>query len=89
MSDYPHSQLPLLPPEVVAARLEDPTFGEVLGRARAKGRREEYDPAVHYPFRYGGRGMNRVHPATERKINELIERWESRGAHWNRHLRAI
>lgn len=38
-----------LPPEVQRAREEAPDFGDVLGRARAKIQKKEYDPDLHHP----------------------------------------
>jgi hypothetical protein len=85
----PVSRLPLLPPEVRAARAEDPTFAEVLGRARAKARRAEYRPEAHYPYRYAGPSHDRVNPVHVEKMAALVEKWERRGERANRYLRAL
>lgn len=88
----------MLPPDVIAARLEDPSFAEVLGRCRARVRREGYDPERHYPYR-GKLGFAKVPVIVDREANErmakLIEEWTTRGDQPNRyiedrrHLRAL
>jgi hypothetical protein len=91
---YPHSRLPLLPPEVVRARLEDPHFAEVLGRVRAKIRRQEYQPELHYPHRPGA-GLPGASSENEDRLVDLMDKWRERGNQWSRtvenrrHLRAV
>lgn len=63
----------LLAPEVQAALLEDPGFVEVMARARAKIRQEEYR-SVHTPD-------------DDEKLEELLANWESRGSRYNPYLR--
>lgn len=82
-AEAPHSHLPLLPPEVVAARFEDPHFAEVLGRARARARDEEYRPQVHYPHRYGGHRA-KADTANDEKVEKLRADWMARGGIPNR-----
>lgn len=84
-----HTHLPLHPPEVVAARAEDPAFGEVLGRARAKARDAAYDPERDYPWRPAGATHDRVSPRAARRMEKLMEEWERRGERPNRYLRAV
>lgn len=85
--EYPSVRLPLFPTEVVQARQEDPDFGEVLGRARAKALQVEYDPVLHYPFRPAGKSHDRVSPEGASKLEELLWKWDGRGRNQNRHLR--
>lgn len=85
----PHSHLPAFPPEVVRARQEDPGFGEVLGRGRAKARRTEYEPTRDYPYRPAGKSIERVDAAAEAKKAELIKRWGDRAPRINAYLRVI
>ncbi len=87
-TEAPHSHLPIHPPEVRAARLEDPAFAEVMGRARAKALRTEYRPEVHYPFRPVGKSVDRANPAHDERLAELLERWTRRGERPNPYLRA-
>ena len=98
----PCSPVPYLCGEVLSGRLEDPSFAETLGRARALARREPYDPERHHPWRGVRRGEFRVDPAEEAALEKLLERFSARGARWRsvtperesavdgaRHLRVI
>ncbi len=82
----PCSPVPFLPPDLMAARLEDPEFGEVLGRARALAKGEPYDPAKHYPHRPTGRSLTRVTPEVEERIQAVIERFNGRARRNDRYL---
>lgn len=85
---YESSRLPLLPPDVVKCRLEDPGFAEILGRARAKGRNEEYRPEIHFPYRPGGTRANEQ-SSDEDQVEKTLQKWEARGNRPNPYLRAI
>lgn len=85
--EYPKARLPIFPTEVVQARQEDPEFGEVLGRARAKALQVEYDPVLHYPFRPAGKSHDRVTPESARKLERLMWEWEGRARNGTRHMR--
>lgn len=85
----PHSVLPILPPEVAAARAEDPEFAEVMARARAKARERPYTPERDYPYR-GRRGDDakpEEYEPTSDGVDELLERWSKRGERRNPYLR--
>lgn len=79
-AEYPFSDLPLLPAEVVRSREEDPSFAEVLGRARARIAGVEYDPAKHYPHRPGAGKMDVPQELAE-KVQALIADWAARADH--------
>ena len=78
----PCSRVPYLTEEMLAARLEDPGFAEVLGRARARARSEEYRPERHHPHRSVGRGEFRVDPEAMENLEAIRERFAARGARW-------
>ena len=78
----PHSRVPFVCGDTMAARLEDPQFAEVLGRARAKARHEEYDPARHHPWRGVGRGRWAVDPEAQANLSEIIARFAAKGGKW-------
>lgn len=83
----PSSVVPMPPAEVVRARVEDPTFAEVLGRARAKARGVEYDPELHHPNRPRSNAADWVNPQRVDAMNALIDRWLERGSAGQKHLR--
>jgi hypothetical protein len=85
----PHSHLPALPPEVQRARLEDPEFATVLGRFRTKLRGTEYRPERDYPWRPAGKSVDRVDAVQAEKVEELIDKWRTRGNPYRRKLRSI
>jgi len=98
----PHSRLPFNPPELLVARMEDPSFAEVMGRARAKARHEEYRPERHHPYRGVGRRIVREDTEAAANLAEVIARFGAKGAKWRpveperekavettRHLRAL
>lgn len=86
--------MPDHPPEVVAARKEDPTFAETLGRARARILNVPYDPEKHHPMRPSG-SVDHVPAEADARIAEILATWQARANRWNRtvedrkHLRAI
>lgn len=78
----PHSRVPFVCGDTMAARLEDPAFADVLGRARARAKMDEYDPAKHHPWRGVGRGEFRVDPQAEANLRDVIARFAAQGAKW-------
>lgn len=67
-----------MPAEVLNARREDPDFAEVMGRARARARGEDYDPDLHHPDRGLVRAGAKLDPENLASLYELIDRWMDR-----------
>lgn len=72
-------------PEVASSIEEDPAFRETLGRARARARRQQYDPELHDPYLV----RTDYEPTAEASegVRAIIEEWSSRGGRRSPYMR--
>lgn len=76
--------------EVERAIREDPEFGDVIGRIRARLRNVEYNPDLHHPHRKRQRDFEgEVGHEYDAKVEALAKLWDSRGTRQNKYLRSV